>query len=373
MKKNIYDKFAKETSAVGITGLIASKDQIIDTYCYGKRSIEDNTLTTPDTIYRIASVSKVIVSIAALMLYDEGKLDIYDDISKYLGFKVRNPHFPNDVITTEMLMTQTSSINDGQDEKVGYDGVNGPRFFVDLERLLTDPTYEYYTDKTYLPYHPGAMFCYSNFGCGILACIIEKVSGMYFTDFVKERLFKPLNLDAGFRIDDIKKMNLVASLYQEDDLKLLRSAKIFQEVVFPRYPLGNNFRGPAGGLFISAMDLAKIMQMLMNKGTYDSKVYLKSKTVEDMEKIHWKTLHPDGIYKQKGLQLLILDDYGPTLYGHTGCAYGLRSYMLFDDHYGYIFLCNGAKYNMIRDGFAKVQEDFLKEQINETRNISTHH
>ena len=368
MKKNIYDNLAKNEKAVGITSVIASKEKIIDTYCYGQRSRENNLPATPDTIYRIASISKVIVAIAILMLHDEHKLDIYEDISKYLGYKVRNPHYPQEVITIEMLMTQTSSINDGQDEVVGYDGVNGPTNFFDLERLLTDPTYEYYTTKTYLPVHPGSTFCYSNFGCGILACIVEKVTGQYFTDFIRERLFLPLGLDASFRIADLKRLDLVASLYQEEDLKLIRSPEIFQRVAFPKYPLGNNFRGPAGGLFISALDLAKIMQMLMNNGSYNNQVFLQEKTVLDMKKIHWKTLYPDGIYKQKGLQLLILDDYGPTLYGHTGCAYGLRSYMLFDDQYGYLFLCNGAKYQMIRDGFATIQEGFLKEQLNETNN-----
>lgn len=366
MPQDIYDKFSKDAMAVGISSLIADKNEILATYSYGKRSIEKNLDTTCDTIYRIASISKVEVAIAALMLYDEGRLDLTCDISKYLGFKVRNPYFPNDIITTEMLMTQTSSINDCEDQGIGYDLVNGPKYFVDLERLLNDETYEYYTPKTYLKVHPGSTFCYSNFGCGILACIVEKISGMYFTDFIKERLFKPLGIDGGFRIDDVKALDKVASLYNETDLSLVRDSEIFQKVVFPRYPIGHNFRGPAGGLFISMLDLCKIMQMLMNKGTYQNKVYLKKETVENMQKIHWKTLYPDGLYKQKGLQLLILDDYGKTLYGHTGCAYGLRSYMLFNDEYGYIFLCNGAKYKMARDGFSKVQEDFLKEQLHET-------
>ena len=71
MKKNIYDNLAKNEKAVGITSVIASKEKIIDTYCYGQRSRENNLPATPDTIYRIASISKVIVAIAILMLHDE--------------------------------------------------------------------------------------------------------------------------------------------------------------------------------------------------------------------------------------------------------------------------------------------------------------
>lgn len=309
---------------------------------FGTRSVDEKLLTTPDTIYRIASISKVIVAIAALMLYDDGLLDIYKDISDYLGYKVRNPYFPNDVITIEMLMTQTSSINDGQDDKLGYDGVNGPSFYVELKRLLTDQNYEYYTDKTYLNVRPGSTFCYSNFGCGILLVLWRKYQEYILPILLKKDCLSQMHLDAGFRIDDIEKIDMVASLYNED-LKLVRDKNLFQKVVFPRYTIGDNFRGPAGGLFISAIDLAKIMQMLMNNGIYDGKRYLKEDTVKNMKSIHWKTVYPQGLYKQKGLQLLILDDYGDRLYGHTGNAYGLRSLcysMINMDIYFYVMVLN---------------------------------
>mgnify|MGYP001137249081 FL=1 len=66
------------------------------------------------------------------------------------------------------------------------------------------------------------------------------------------------------QIDDIEKIDMVASLYNED-LKLVRDKNLFQKVVFPRYTIGDNFRGPAGGLFISAIDLAKIMQICISR------------------------------------------------------------------------------------------------------------
>lgn len=362
MNKNRLDEIAKQNSAIGICALVADKKEIKDIYCYGKRSVENSLEITPNTIFRIASVSKIVVALAALMLYDEGKLNIYDDISKYLGYSVRNPHFPNDIITTEMLMTQTSSINDGEDKKLGYDGVNGEHYYVSLERLLTDPTYEYYLDRTFLKARPGSTFCYSNFGCGILACIVEKVSGKHFTDFIKEKLIDKMNLDASFRASEINKKELIANLYR-NDLTLSITGERFVETTYPKHSLGDNFRGPAGGLFISPVDLTKIMQMLMNNGTYEGIVYLSEKTVLDMKAIHWKTLCPDGMYKQKGLQLMITDDYKTRLHGHLGNAYGLRSYMLFTDEIGYIFMCNGAKFKLIKDDISTLQEDFLNEMM----------
>lgn len=362
MQKTI-NKFLEDSSAVGANVIIANKNSIKEQFTYGFQSKEKNIKTSTDTIYRIASISKVIVATTVMTLVDDGIIDIKEDISKYLGYNVRNPYYPEDIISIEMLMTQTSSICDGEDEILGYDGVNGPKFFVSLKRILTDPTYEYYTTKTYLKHKPGSFFCYSNFGCGILACIVECVTGKYFTDYVRERILLPLGLDASFRIEDIKNLDKVASLYTElnNELELIRDKDMFLQTLFPKYELGNNFRGPAGGLFISPVDLTKFMQMLMNYGVYDNKRYLSKETVELMKKVHWQTKHPIGIYKKKGLQLLILDIDGKILYGHTGNAYGLRSFMLFDDNYGYIFMCNGAKYIMATDDFTFLQEECLKE------------
>lgn len=363
--QDIINNLFEKSNAIGGNVLIADKEGIKEQFTYGFQSKEKNIPTSKDTIYRIASISKVVVATTVMTLVDDGLVDIKEDISKYLGYQVRNPYYPEDIITIEMLMTQTSSICDGEDETLGYDGVNGPRFFVDLQRLLTDPTYEYYTTKTYLKHKPGSFFCYSNFGCGILACIVEKVTGKYFTNYVRENLLLPMGLDASFRIDDIKNLDKVASLYDEKngELELIRDKDKFLQVVFPRYELGNNFRGPAGGLFISPIDLAKFMQMLMNYGVYDNKRYLTKETVSLMKEVHWQTKHPIGIYKKKGLQLLILDVDNRRLYGHTGNAYGLRSFMLFDDNYGYIFMCNGAKYVMALEDFTSLQEECLKELL----------
>lgn len=342
--KDLIHNIYKKDNAIGGTVIIANKNEILKHITYGYQSVENNIETHENTIYRIASISKVVVATAVMTLYDEGLVDIDEDISKYLGFKLRNPNFLEDPITIKMLMTQTSSLCDGSDEKLGYDGVNGPRFFVDLEKLLTDPTYEYYTDKTFLKYKPGTKFCYSNFGCGILACIVEKVTNKYFTDYVREKVLLPLGLDASFRIDDIKNFENVATLYISKNKEMVptRTKEKFLSTLFPRYELGNNFRGPAGGLFISPKDLTIFMQMLMNEGTYQNIQILKPSTVQLMKEIHFVLDEKDGMYEKKGLQLLILDKENRRLYGHTGSAYGLRSFMLFDDSYGYIFMCNGS-------------------------------
>src|SRR5690554_3106304 len=95
-------------------------------YNYGFSSLIDDKRVEDESIFRIASISKVIIGMAALKLVEEELLDLDEDISNILGYIIRNPKFPNVPITTRMLMLHTSSITDGDNEDgLGYNGVNG--------------------------------------------------------------------------------------------------------------------------------------------------------------------------------------------------------------------------------------------------------
>jgi CubicO group peptidase (beta-lactamase class C family) len=88
---------------------------------------------------------------------------------------------------------------------IGYNGINGLHYFVSLDDLLTNQNSKFYTDKTYSDYKPGEKYIYSNFGTGIIACIIEKCSNKLFTEFVEKYFFKPLHMDANFKAKNIVK------------------------------------------------------------------------------------------------------------------------------------------------------------------------
>ena len=341
-----YYELSKKYRHVGITTLLVKNGK---TYYSneGVKTIGEEELLDSDTIFRIASVSKVVVALGIMRLYEQGKVSITEDISKYLGYTVRNPHYPNDIITLEMLMTQTSSISDGADNEKGYDGVNGASDYVKLEELLVNTNSPYYLDRTFRNYRPGEHWEYSNFGCGILACIIEKVSGIYFSDFIRQEVLLPLGIDGSFKASDIIKKDKISSLYvynsEKDDFRLTRNKDLFLKYEYRRFPLGDNFRMAAGGLFISANDLSKIMQMLMNYGTYNNVKVFEKATIEFMKETHWEGTSDEPEYYKKGLQLQILDHYAEKpIYGHFGSAYGVRSFMMFNEEVGMIFITNGA-------------------------------
>lgn len=372
MKENFekkYNEFISKYEMVGSSVIIADPKEIISSCAYGKQSIEKDINTHLNTIYRIASISKVIVAIGVMKLVEEGKIDLDEDISTYLGFKVRNPHFPDDIITTKMVMTQSSSICDDGNGKGGYDSANQVDDEIMLEDILANPSSPYYNPNTFMNKKPGTYWRYSNFGCGILACLVERVSGEMFVEFIKDKLLHPLGIYSGFRLEDLKyPENLVGHYYYIDGkFKLNRDYDSFKRVQCLKYPLGDNFRGVAGGLYISAYDLSKIMSMLMHKGIYNNVRILKEETVVEMEKVQWEGTPTDPTYKKKGLQMIIMDEFtDKPLKGHFGNAYGLRSFMLYNENGGIIFLCNGANFITDEEHMTILQEKVIKFLVEKT-------
>ena len=342
-------------------------------YNYGKSSLSKDEDVVNDTIFRIASISKTVVAMAALKLMEEGKLDLNADISSILEFKIRNPKYPDEVITPKMLMLHTSGITDGYKDddlthngiEKGYNGVNGKPYFVALEDLLSNQLSDYYTNKTFAEFRPGEKFSYSNFGTGILACVVEKCSGKMFNDYVTEAFFKPLGVDASFKANQIHKKDKISDTFYYDALKREfktdRTAKSFVEMTYNNFPLGENYRGPAGGLFISMSDLNKMMQLLLHDGVYQDKRLLKKETIDLMLSMHFLGSRED--YLAKGLQLQFKDSIeGVLLKGHTGSAYGVSSLMLFskESDFGVCFIANGGNYKDDKPGLNDIQYQILE-------------
>lgn len=337
-------------------------------YNYGKSSIINNDFVNDNTIFRLASISKVIVAMCALKLVEEGKLNIENDISDYLGYLVRNPNHPDVVITVKMLMLHTSSILDGYSEQEtvtkGYNGVNGKKHYVPLKDILNNKDSIYYTKKTFADYAPGEKSTYSNFCTGILACIVEACSKKLFTEYVKENIFKPLKIDASFKASEIENKGLISDTFivnkENNTFTTNVTGLNFIKSSYESFKLKDNFRGPAGGSYMSMQDLGKIMQVLMHDGVYKGSRILKKETVDLMLQMHYLSF---SIPEARGLQLKVVSlPKSLTLRGHTGLAYGVRSLMFFnkDADFGVCFIKNGGKYIEVNQEFNDVQYEILK-------------
>ncbi|EJF07946.1 beta-lactamase, partial [Pontibacter sp. BAB1700] len=133
-----------------------------------------------------------------MQLIEAGKLSLNDDVSELVGFKVRNPKYPEKVITLRMMLSHTSSINDSQ----GY-------FTLDTIDPAKNPNWE----ACYNDYEPGTKYEYCNLGFNMAGTILEKLSGERFDQYVKRHILNPLGLYGGYQVDSLDASRFV-TLYE---------------------------------------------------------------------------------------------------------------------------------------------------------------
>jgi CubicO group peptidase (beta-lactamase class C family) len=337
---------------VGLSAAVFQDNQIIWSNGYGYADLRTDRQATPETVYRIASISKMITATALMQLYDQGKFQLDDDISRYLGYVVRNPKYPNILITFRQLLTHTSSIVDeGTYNKVVEET---PALLKDIDiKDFFVPGSPYYSPENFANYPPGAGFTYANLGFNLIGSLVEVISGERFDKYTIRHIFAPLQMDASFDPADIQNWKNFAVLYKFDKDKGIfvparddyRGEKPQRLIVTA--PLGSALGwGPTGAARMNVLDLAKFMLAHVQGGMYDCVRILAKNTADLMHQMQWFGNGLEGLYKQKGLGFHITDDLvpGQRLVGHPGEAEGLVGDAYFDPDtkFGFVFLMNGG-------------------------------
>ncbi len=174
--------------------LVARDGEILLKKAYGLANVEHNIPNSPQSIFRLGSVTKQFTAMAILQLQEAGKLRVDDPISRYL------PDYPNgDHITIHHLLTHSSGIAEHTDEHEFFDWAKQPH--------TPDEIIAWFKDKP-LDFPPGTQVSYSNSGYILLGKIIEEVSGQTYEDYINERIFEPLNMsNSGYEHDEHESSN----------------------------------------------------------------------------------------------------------------------------------------------------------------------
>lgn len=319
----------QQYQGMGLSVVVVKKGEIAYTNSFGLKDAESNKPLTDKDIFRIASISKSFSATSIMQLAEAKKLSLKDDFSKLVGFKVRNPKFPETVITLKMVMSHTAGINDSQ----GY-------FTLDAINPDKNPDFA----KCYNDYEPGTGYQYCNLDYNMIGTVIEKISGERFDQYVKHHILDPLGLYGGYCVDSLDKSRFT-TLYEYDakTKKLNPSPAAYNprsdEVA--KYQMGYStpIFSPTGGMKISATDLAKYMTMHMNKGTYHGIKIISKKSAKTMQTVVAEK-------ESYGLAIMTKPDLIPgfVMKGHTGSAYGLYSAMFFqpDEKFGFVVITNGC-------------------------------
>ncbi|MEO8657347.1 MAG: serine hydrolase domain-containing protein [Bryobacteraceae bacterium] len=199
--------FAKWNSTVtpGCALSVMKDGQIIDKRGYGMADLDHDVAITPGTVFHVASISKQFTAAAILLLAEDGKLSLDDDIHKYIK---ELPEF-GEPITIGQLIHHTSGLRD-QWELLG---MAGWRYSLDL--ITDDDVMELVSRQKELNFKPGEKYVYCNTGYTLLAQIVKRVSGQTFREFTTSRIFAPLGMTSShFRDDHAEIVKHIAYGYQ---------------------------------------------------------------------------------------------------------------------------------------------------------------
>jgi len=331
------------------------------------------------TLYRVASISKLVTALGVMKLVEDGKLDLDADVSVWLGYALRNPHFPDAVITLRLLMSHTSSLRDA----AGYNFT----YTLPLREVLLPGGAQYGVGAAWAADHGPGYFSYVNLNWGVIGTIMERATGERFDRLMQRLILAPLGMHGGFDPTEFSSEDLanLATLYRKrievDGKEVWRPAGpwVAQTDDYsgaapaPRagadYVIGTNGTvfGPQGSLRASAEDLGKIMLMLMQRGRYGERLILQPASIATMFAPQWRIdgsggngENYRGFFNAWGLGIQhVLDISGAGWgdrqvadgsfagKGHTGDAWGLTSAFTLDfaQKDGMIFLVGGPGFD----------------------------
>ena len=302
---------AAAQKSAGYVFMVARDGKLVESAAVGRRNLEQGLPMTPDTRFRIASMSKPITTVAVLMLYEQGLFHLDDPVARFLP-EFSEPRVYTGVdadgklltvpakraITIRDLLTHTSGLGYLFDSKTPL-GKAWLGLKVDPHGTLADNVRLIATQPLY--FHPGEGWFYS-YADDVLGRLVEVASGLPFAQFLRERLFEPLKMNStGFYVPAESK-SLMAGMYHHDEQGALQAATWPDDPADPRrWPSGG------GGMISTAGDYLRFAQMLANGGSLEGRQYLSPVTVDRM------THNPVG-------ETAMADFWGPD---SVGLGYGL--------------------------------------------------
>lgn len=287
-----YDNFLeteiKEGQIAGAVSLVYRDGEFIHDEVFGFSDKEEEANMEKDQVFHIMSMTKPVVTLAAMLLWEEGHFKLDDPVSKHLGgftdlTVIQDPEAGKDgatvpadkAITIRQVMTHTAGFSHGlSGTKLDND------FAMAMYYMPQDNIASRVKTMTSLPLvaQPGERWSYSA-SPDILALLVEKYSGMSAAEFLQQRIFAPLGMEnTGYNLAPEKAARM-AKLYKIEDDKLVRDP-------YQMGAEGNKVFGGSHGLLSTAPDYAKFCLMLLNEGNYEGNQIIKASTLKMMTSDH---------------------------------------------------------------------------------------
>lgn len=319
--RTVLQSFVDQGEVAGAVALVGDRDQVRRVEAVGYRDLDVADAMKPDTLFRIASMTKPITVAAVMILKDEGKLSPDDPLEVYFpamrGVRWADSDKP---VRVRHLLTHTS----------GWAGGH-PKELADLyqRRHLTLAEASERFVREPLTAEPGTRWAYCNSGIDLLGRIVEIRSGMGFEEFLDKRIFGPLGMTNTTFYPSAEQLRRTAVTYERKDGKLVAVARdIVGNSQGAKYPI------PAAGLYSTAPDLARFYQMMLARGEWKGKRILSAEAVEEMTSLQTGEI-TTGFVPGMGFGFgwgYVRDPQGvtamlsPGSYGHGG-AFGTQGWI----------------------------------------------
>ena len=312
-------RILRRNRAVGAC-LVLTHGEQTERFFFGDARLRPLIPVTERTCFRVASISKLVMTFGFLALCERGVLSLDADISDILGFRARHPLFPGSVITPRMLLTHTAGLRD-----------EGPYARCDpdrpppLEQLLSDPGC-WTTDA------PGARFLYSNLGAGVAGVLMERAAGQPLDSLMQALVFGPLGIRAAYDPRRFQGTDDLADGYRVSPCPLLPprrrydAARLAARPGEPFDPQRNYFAAP-GRMATDADGMAALIRLLSARS--DTAV-LSAASLAEMRAV--QDGRPGIGAAGRALNCAVLPGVFPGLapVGHQGVAYGMCAELFAD-------------------------------------------
>lgn len=294
----LLQEYVDKQKVPNAVAFVARKGKVVYYKAFGQSNTETKTAVKKNDIFRIASQSKAIASLALMLLFEEGKFSLDDPLSRYIP-EFKNPKVLDRLnwtdstyttipakseITIRQLFTHTSGIDyagiGNQEFKAIYAKAGIPSGIGNHQSTIGEKMRVLGTLP--LKHHPGEQYTYG-LNCDVIGYLVEVLSGMPFDKFLTTRIFQPLGMNDTYFYLPKEKHNRLVALHQSKNGSYAPLKTNVFDGVQPNYPVleGTYFSGGAG-LSSTVEDYAKFLQLFLNKGEYNGVRLLSRKTIEMM-------------------------------------------------------------------------------------------
>jgi CubicO group peptidase (beta-lactamase class C family) len=294
----------------GVAACAVKDGQVVWMGTYGYADLDQNIDVTPDTIFMLGSLSKIVTGIAFMQLNERGLIDLDDDINDYLAFDVSHPDYPVKAITPRMLLSHVSGIHDNWAVlgPLEVSGTDTPLSLEEFTQSYLTTTGTRYNAANFNDAEPGTEFDYTNVGSTLIAYLVEVVSNTTFEEYCQQNIFLPLG------------MNETSWFLSNLDTDMMAIPYLYTGSSFVPYGHYSSAVYPCGFMRTSVSQQALLLAAIMGGGSLGDTTILSNSTLQLMMTLHYPSLVSDyGLYFQNS----------GVLWGHGGSGPGVATRMLF--------------------------------------------